>query len=134
MGISSYNKEHDLPKNRHPFGWLFSLNLFGFGIRLHFCQRQKLRFALPLCRAPTVHRTVGIYLSNPSSSAKKSRPLLRSGFWQRMRDSNPIKKSSLSLWRNHFLFDVAIFIAIFGFWGCAEMRSECVLIAVFIPL
>ena len=37
--------------------------------------------------------SVGPSSSNPSSSTKKSRPLLRSGFWQRMRDSNPRERS-----------------------------------------
>ncbi len=72
---------------------------------------------------------------NPYPKLKNPRPLMRSGiFWQRMRDSNPVKKSLFPLWHKDFLESVAIFIAIFGFLGSAEMGGEGVLIAVFIPL
>ena len=84
--------------------------------------------------AENVHRTLAFRSSNSVGGQKNPNHNVVGVFWQRMRDSNPIKKSSFPLRFNRFLIAVAIFIAIFDFWGSAKMGSKCVLIAVFIPL
>ena len=89
----------------------------------------------PACFCTSVR--TGAALSNPvSSSANEKDHTQRCGLfhWQRMRDSNPLKKTLFPLWRSHFFCAVAIFIAIFRFWGSAEMGGKCVLITVFVSL